>query len=95
MIHIYIATNVAKGVSMATKQISLRLDEDLIYQIKEFAVQSRMTQTELIKLWIIKGLSESREVDKKRSLKDLANSVTLPYTTDSVEISKKLGRREL
>ena len=54
-----------------------------------------MIQTELIKLWIINGLSESREVDKKSSLKYLANSVTLHYTTDSVEISKKLGRREL
>ncbi|MBR0271059.1 MAG: hypothetical protein IJQ68_03585 [Methanobrevibacter sp.] len=80
---------------MATKQISLRLDEDLIYQIKEFAVESRMTQTELIKLWIIKGLSESKKPNKKGSLKDLANSITLPYTTDSVEIKKQLGRREL
>ena len=80
---------------MAKKQISLRLDEELIYQIKEFAVQSRMTQTELIKLWIIKGLSESKQDNNKKSLKDLANSITLPYTTDSVEISNELGRREL
>lgn len=54
---------------MATKQISLRLDEDLIYQIKEFAVESRMTQTELIKLWIIKGLAESKKDNKKNLLK--------------------------
>ena len=80
---------------MATKQISLRLDEELIFQIKEFAVQSRMTQTELIKLWIIKGLAESKNDDKKRSLKDLANTVTLPYATDSAEIAKKVQRREL
>ena len=40
MISMYMVTNVAKGVSMATKQISLRLDEELIYQIKEFEVQS-------------------------------------------------------
>ena len=80
---------------MATKQISLRLDEELIFQIKEFAVQSRMTQTELIKLWIIRGLAESKNDNKKGSLKDLANTVTLPYTTDSVEIAKNLQRREL
>ena len=95
MLSIYIATNVLNGENMATKQISLRLDEELIYQIKEFAVESRMTQTELIKLWIIKGLSESRNNDKKTSLKDLANTVTLPYETDSVEVTRKLQRREL
>ncbi len=80
---------------MATKQISLRLDEDLIYQIKEFAVESRMTQAELIKLWIIKGLAESKKDNKKRSLKDLANAITLPHSTDSVEIKRQVGRREL
>ena len=49
-----------------------------------------MTQTELIKLWIINGLSESKKSNKKGSLKDLANSITLPYTTDSVEIKNNL-----
>ena len=80
---------------MATKQISLRLDEELIFQINEFAVQSRMTQTELIKLWIIKGLFESKQDNNKKSLKDYANRITLLYATDSVEISNRLGRREL
>ena len=97
---IYYNTNIycyqcINGVKMATKQISLRLDEELIFQIKEFAVQSRMTQTELIKLWIIRGLAESKNDSKKGSLKDLANTVTLPYETDSVEIAKNLQRREL
>lgn len=54
-----------------------------------------MTQTELIKLWIINGLSESKKPNKKGSLKDLANIITLHYTTDSVEIKKQFGRREL
>ena len=50
-----------------------------------------MTQTELIKLWIIKGLAESKKDNKKRSLKDLANAITLPHSTDSVEIKRQVG----
>lgn len=57
------------GVKMTTKLISLRLDEGLIFQIKEFAAQSGMTQTELTKLWIIKGLAESKNDIKKDHLR--------------------------
>ncbi len=40
-------------------------------------------------------MAQSKQESGKKSLKDLANTITLPFTTDSVEITKELKRREL
>ena len=80
---------------MRKRQISLTLDDELIQQINDFAVKSKMTQNELITSWIVKGMAQSKQESGKKSLKDLANTITLPFTTDSVEITKELKRREL
>ncbi len=80
---------------MRKRQISLTLDDELIQQINDFAVKSKMTQNEVITSWIVKGMVQSKQESGKKSLKDLANTITLPFTTDSVEITKELKRREL
>ncbi|WP_407422938.1 hypothetical protein [Methanobrevibacter sp.] len=80
---------------MRKRQISLTLDDELIQQINDFAVKSKMTQNEVITSWIVKGMEQSKQESGKKSLKDLANTITLPFTTDSVEITKELKRREL
>ncbi len=80
---------------MRKRQISLTLDDELIQQINDFAVKSKMTQNEVITSWIVKGMAQSKQESGKKSLKDLANTITSPFTTDSVEITKELKRREL
>lgn len=40
------------------KKVSFNLDENLVLQLKQKALDERTTQTELITKWIIKGLSE-------------------------------------
>ena len=81
--------------SMRKRQISLTLDDELIQQINDFAVKSKMTRNNVITSWIVKDLVQSKQESDKKSLKDLANSIALPFTTDSVEITKKLRLREL
>ena len=80
---------------MRKRQILASLDDDLIQQINDFAVKSKMTQNKVITSWIVKGLAQSKQESDKKSFKDLANSITLPFTTDSVEITKGLRIREL
>ena len=80
---------------MRKRQISLTLDDELIQQINDFAVKSKMTRNNVITSWIVKGMAQSKQESGKKSLKDLANTITLPFTTDSVEITKELKRREL
>ena len=75
---------------MSVKEISLNLDEELINQINECASELGIDLGELIELWIIKGLSQFNMVNDNCSLKDLANTITLPYVTDSVEITDKI-----
>ena len=76
--------------SMRKRQISLTLDDELIQQINDFAVKSKMTRNNVITSWIVKDLVQSKQESDKKSLKDLTNSISLPFMTDSVEITKEL-----
>ena len=49
---------------MVKKRLSIDIDEDIKYEVKELAAKKRVTATELYTEWIIAGLNkEKKELD--------------------------------